>query len=362
VASNVNGAVLRLLDANANRAREALRVLEDYARFVLDDKDLSAELKSIRHDLANAMSGILADAILHRDTAGDVGTTNKVPSEGRRDDLGDIVIAAGKRLGEALRAIEEYLKTLDAIGAVAVERLRYRFYSIEQRLTFTLRPAIEQLAAIRLYVLITESQCRRPWLEAAEEAILGGADCLQLREKTLEGGELLRRAELMVELCHRHGVLAIINDRADIAILSKADGVHIGQDDLPTRDVRRMVGSRMIVGVSTHRLEQAKQAVLDGADYIGVGPVYRSATKPRDLVAGLDYARAAAAAVTIPSVAIAGISDVNVDEVMATGVQAVAVTAAVLGCEDVRAAAGRMKARICAPRQGSGTVSPKKLD
>ena len=342
----MNAPVLRLLDANANRAREALRVVEDYARFVLDDGDLSAALKGIRHELVEATRAFVAAAILHRDTPGDVGTGNKTESELARADVADVVTAAGKRLGEALRAIEEFLKTLSPADAAKVEALRYRFYDIEHRLTFSLRPGQSRFTDVRLYVLITESCCKRPWLEAAAEAIRGGADCLQLREKDFDSGELLTRARLLVELCRRHDVLCIINDRPDIALLSGADGVHLGQTDLPARDVRKLLGPHKIVGVSTHRIEQAKQAVRDGADYVGVGPFFRSATKPRDFVAGPEYARRVAEEVAIPAVAIAGITAGNVDEVMATGIKAVAVTAAVVGREDVRGAAAGLKARL----------------
>src|SRR6185369_5272838 len=110
-----------------------------------------------------------------------------------------------------------------------------------KRIALTLRPGTARFADVRLYVLITESACKRHWLETAEQALLGGADCLQLREKDLESGELLRRAELLVQACHRHGALGIINDRPDVAILAKADGVHVGQRDLPARQVRQIV-------------------------------------------------------------------------------------------------------------------------
>ena len=187
---------------------------------------------------------------------------------------------------------------------------------------------------------------QRPWLETAEQAILGGADCLQLREKDLESGELLARARKLVELCRDTGVLCVINDRPDIAILSDADGVHVGQTDLPAREVRKMIGRGKILGVSTHHIEQAKQAVLDGADYVGVGPFFRSRTKPRDFVAGPEYARQVAQTIPIPAVAIAGITAENVEQVLATGVKAVAVTAAVVGADDVRGAAEGLKRRF----------------
>jgi thiamine-phosphate pyrophosphorylase len=342
----VTPATLRILDANANRAREALRVVEDYARFVLDDGQLSAKLKQLRHDLATATAGFVDEAILHRDTPGDVGTTNKTPTEQSREDVNHVVTAAGKRLGEALRTIEEYLKTADASRAAQVERIRYAFYDIEQQIALTLRPAACVFAKVRLYVLITESVCKKPWLETAEQVILGGADCLQFREKELETGEFFRRAKQFVELCRRHDVISIVNDRADIALAVDADGVHVGQSDLPARETRKLIGNKKIVGVSTHNLAQAKQAVLDGADYIGVGPFFKSATKTRDFIAGADYARQVAEQIRVPAVAIAGISEQNVDEVLASGMTAVAVTAAVCGADDPRAAAQRLKARL----------------
>src|SRR2546423_2494403 len=245
----MNPQVARLLDANCNRAREALRVIEDYARFVLNDATISAQLKQLRHDFAEATRTFSSEAILHRDTPGDVGTTNKTETELVREDVAHVVTAAGKRLGEAVRAIEEYLKTIDPGAASRIESIRYRFYDIESRLSLTLRPAACGLASVRLYVLITESICNRPWLEAAEQAIVGGADCLQLREKNLDGAEFLSRARQFVQLCGRHKVLSIINDRPDIALLSGADGVHVGQDDLPAREARKLLGRDKIVGV-----------------------------------------------------------------------------------------------------------------
>ena len=134
--------VLRILDANANRAREALRVMEEAARFLLNDPTISRDLKTLRHDLVAALSAV-PGLEANRDTPGDVGTTIKTPAEQSRDSVADVVIAAGKRLSEALRAIEEYGKTLgDSLGAAgfaaSVERLRYAGYDIEQRLNLAM--------------------------------------------------------------------------------------------------------------------------------------------------------------------------------------------------------------------------------
>ncbi len=361
--------LLRMLDANANRAREGLRVIEDYARFVLNDAELQGDLKALRHDFAETLKPFLSDAILHRDTPGDVGTTAKTESEARREDFAEIVVAAGKRVCEALRAIEEVLKakgsgfgvqgsvhSLQTLNpesrtpSATIEILRYRFYDLEQRIALTLCYA-KHFANIGLYVLITESICSQPWLTAAEQAIAGGADCIQLREKDLDAGELLCRAKQLVLLCKAKNVLCVINDRPDIALLSGADGVHVGQGDLPAREVRKLLGTDKIVGVSTHEIAHAKQAVLDGADYVGVGPIFKSSTKPREFIAGLDYARQVASEIPIPAVAIAGITLENVDSVLATGVQAVAVTAAVVGAKDIAAAARAFKEKLAADKR-----------
>jgi thiamine-phosphate pyrophosphorylase len=337
--------VLRLIDANANRAREGLRVLEDYARFVVDDRPISAALKAIRHELATALRPTLSEAIQHRNTAGDVGTASKTPTELQREGLPDVVIAACKRLGESLRALEEYLKTIDPRQAATVERLRYTFYDIETQIVRSLHPA-KRFAQVRLYVLITEQFCHRPWLETAELALQGGADCLQLREKEMDARELLHRAKQLVELCRANNALCIINDRVDVALLSNADGVHVGQSDIPATEARKIVGRDKIVGVSTHCIEDARHARLDGADYIGVGPVFPSSTKPREILPGLAFAKEAVEQIPIPVVAIAGITLKNVHAVRATGVNAIAVTSAVTAAPDPEAAARELKSQM----------------
>ena len=332
-----------MLDANANRAREALRTVEDYARFVLDDPILSGSLKEMRHALAGALAGVLDAAILHRDTAGDVGTDVKTSDELVRPGLNEVVTAAGKRAGEALRVLEECLKVVDPAAARGVEAVRYRFYDVERAVALTLRPAV-RFSAVRLYVLITESVCRKPWREVAAAAIDGGAECLQLREPDLAAGELLDRAGWLADLCRRRGVISIVNDRPDVALLAGADGVHVGQGDLPAVEARKIVGPEKFVGVSTHEIGQVRRARLDGADYVGVGPVYLSGTKRRDVIPGLGFLCEAASGVGLPTVAIAGITAENAGEVAATGVQSIAVTAAVCSADDPAAAARAVRA------------------
>src|SRR5439155_3347659 len=183
---------------------------------------------------------------------------------------------------------------------------------------------------------------------------------LQLREKELEGGELLCRAKDFVALCKKHKVLSIINDRPDIAILADANGVHVGQTDLPARAVRSLIGREKILGVSTHNLEQARQAVLDGADCVGVGPVFPSSTKPRDFLPGLLFAREAAREISIPALAIAGITLLNVDEVLAAGVAGIAVSAAVASCDDPCSAVRQFKEKIQRRDAEAAKIAEKK--
>lgn len=334
--------VMRLIDANANRAREALRVMEDGARFLLDDAPLSASIKSIRHDLAGVIRDFAPECVRDRDTPGDVGTGITTDAEMRRASPGEVVIAAGKRLSEALRSLEEYAKTLDPSAAARFEQLRYRGYEAERLLVSSLaRGSSAGARQWTLCVLITESLCRRPWLEVVRACIAGGADCLQLREKSLTDADLLARARALVQLCHPQGVDVIINDRVDIALASHASGVHLGQHDMPVREARQIAGSRLLIGVSTSNINEAQQAIRNdgagrGADYCGVGPMFPTTTKRKDTIVGPAYLRAYLAQTPTPPphLAIGGITPANVRELVEAGAQGVAVSSCVCGSDD----------------------------
>lgn len=329
----------RIIDAAANRAREALRVMEDIARFVLDDPDLSGTLKEIRHDLAEALRVSTEQGMLlaSRDTPGDVGTTISTEAEYKRESLGSVASAAGKRLTEALRSIEECLKVAvvdgESGGAKAVEGLRYRAYDVEKRLLLALGTG--RARQWRLCVLITEEFCELPWEDVVRQSIEGGADCLQLREKSISDGELLRRARRLVAIAREMNpdVSVIINDRPDIALLAGADGVHVGQDDLPVEEVRKLAGFSLLVGVSTSNMERALAAARAGADVCGVGPMFPTTTKEKPHLAGPEYLReylANPATARVPHLAIGGITPENIAQLAAVGCQGVAVSAAVI--------------------------------
>jgi thiamine-phosphate pyrophosphorylase len=178
-------AIWRIIDANLNRAREAMRVAEDYARFVLNDAALSSAAKSMRSDLRRVEETLPAGKLLaSRDTPADVGTSLSTQAEADRTGPAGVAVAACKRLTEALRAIEEYLKVAAPASAAAVEALRYRSYTFEQRLLGRADLA-GRIRRARLYVLLTSELCKQDPVLTAHAAIAGGADVIQLREKTL---------------------------------------------------------------------------------------------------------------------------------------------------------------------------------
>ncbi|MEX0885462.1 MAG: thiamine phosphate synthase [Phycisphaeraceae bacterium] len=326
--------VLRIVDVNANRAREALRVMEEAARFVLEDAELCAAIKGLRHELAAALAGVVGVEV-SRDTPGDVGTAITGEGERHRASVADVAIAAGKRLSEALRVIEEYGKTLGEDHPLPgrVEAMRYRGYEIERRLHAALGSGRRQ--QWRLCVLLTAALCRDgDWRSVAQAAMAGGADCLQLREKDLDAAELLRRTRELLAMARASGVSIIVNDRPDVALLAGADGVHLGQGDLPVREVRRLVGRRLLIGVSTSRLDEAKQALRDGADYCGVGPMFATTTKQKDVLAGPAYLREYVAWGRLTHLAIGGIDAENVAELVEAGAAGVAVSSAVCASSD----------------------------
>ena len=344
--------VLRILDANANRAREALRVMEEAARFLLGDADLSAALKSLRHDLASALASV-EGLETSRDTPRDVGTRIHTETEWQRSTAADVVIAAGKRLSEALRSIEEYGKTLGLPDPptqfpATIQNLRYRGYELEQRLDRAL--ATGRSRQWRLCVLLTESLCKpRSWTEVLDAAIDAGTDCIQLREKQLDSGPLLDRAASVVERCHRQGVSVIINDRPDVALVCGADGVHLGQTDLPPGEVRRIVGHQLLIGVSTSNLEQARRARTGGADYCGVGPMFPTTTKHKDVIVGPDYLRQYIDWDGLPHLAIGGITPDNIATLAAAGGRGVAASSCVCGADDPSSAVRELLARFGDP-------------
>lgn len=335
--------VLRIVDAAANRASEGLRAIEDYLRFALDNRFLATECKRLRHELVSALAGVsLADRLAARESQHDVGAPAPGETPSPRHDLLSTVAANFSRSEQALRSLEEYLKHLAPDASAATEKLRFRLYSL-QKAADAAAGSSALLANVRLYVIVSCGATADEFEQLLQQLIDGGVGAIQLRDKQATDRVLAARARILVEMTRPRGVLSIVNDRPDIAAVAHSDGVHVGQDELTVKDARTIVGPRALVGVSTHSLDQARQAVLDGASYIGVGPTFPSDTKWFDSFPGLDYVRQVAEEIQLPAFCIGGITLENVSRVLAAGGRRIAVSKAISAAENPRLASQKFR-------------------
>jgi thiamine-phosphate pyrophosphorylase len=311
----------------------------------------------------------LAERHAARDTRADVGTTVSTPSEGTRRDAREVCVASLERVKQSLRSLEEFSKVSLPAAAAEFERLRYWLYTLEAAVGRTV-DANERLGDARLYVLVDGCDSEAAFAALVDQLIAAQVGVIQFRDKRLDDRELIARGRQLVAACQsaaphmprnspdlarsglapqtettlsQHAPLVIINDRPDVAAIVGADGVHLGQDDMRVKDARAIVGPRQLLGVSTHSIEQARAAVLDGANYLGVGPTFPSQTKSFDAFPGLDFVRQVAAEIRLPAFAIGGITQVNVGEVAAAGLRRVAVASAVTAAPNPQAAAMELR-------------------
>ena len=313
-----------MIDANVNRAAEGLRVLEDIARFHLNNSILSEACKQYRHNIRHAFQ----NCILHRDARGDVGATITTEEELKRSSLHDIAIASSNRCCEALRVIEESVK-LEA-SSVPVKDLRYAIYDTTQQLLRELGSTVS--SSWRLCFVCTASECVLPWEETVIQAISCGCDCIQVREKSMATKELIDHVNEMIDITSGKAAV-IVNDRIDVMLATNATGVHLGLNDLSIYDARTICGDKYIVGATVHSLKEAKQAATAGADYFGVGSMFKSSTKKSE-VKGVGLLNEVHVAIPhIPLLAIGGITPDNCGELYAACECGVAVSNAIAHSE-----------------------------
>lgn len=343
----------RALDASANRAGEALRVIEDAVRFILDDPFLSQIAKNIRHDLAARLreEDVAVRSAL-RDVIGDVGAGSRAEAALPRASAGDLIAANAARAAQALRSLEESAAVVAAAAVADFERLRYRVYTLE-RAALTAARAAERLAGVSLCVLVDGRRDADAFAGLVESLFDAGVRMIQIRDKALPLPLLVDRTRAALRIARRHAhdtaaspPLVIVNDRVDVAAALAADGAHTGEDDLPTPLVRRVVGPRALVGRTAHSLVEAEAAVVDGADYLGVGPCFPSATKDFAAYAPPDFLHAVGGQIGLPTFAIGGITLDRLDAIVACGLRRVAVASAVSGATDPAAAARAFIARL----------------
>jgi len=342
--------MLRILDANLNRTGEGLRVLEDISRFILNDPDLTRRLKALRHDLLPTDISLKEKLLAARQATEDVGASIDIAGESARLDVPALVSANSLRIQQSLRVLEEITKVPGQDFGFDWEKMkdaRFGVYELERGILLKLarRDRIDRIAGLYL-VLDADSLGGRDDLEIARLAIRGGARVIQLRDKTRPRSELLTLAVNLRELCAESGALFIVNDDLGIALASDADGLHVGQEDLPVSAARGLLPVGKIVGCSTATTEEAVRAQGEGADYIGVGSIYQSPSKPGTRHAGLETLRQVKARVSLPIVAIGGINEENIGDAIKAGANAAAVISAVLGATDVEESCRRLNAAI----------------
>ena len=336
----------RMLDANLNRCGEGLRVVEDWCRFVADDHRLSATTKQLRHDLHNlSQDWPWQSRLAARDVTGDVGREITTPSETQRDSPLSVLQANLYRVQQSLRVIEEATKLLRLNSSTAVEALRYRVYDLQRQLLLaaaadtdpapTRQPHEKDLPTrtrlleqASVYVLTDTVGTPDDYQRHIHDLVDAGVDVIQLRDKRLADRELWEVALWTAATLASTPVLFIVNDRADIAAAVGADGVHVGQDELPVEVVRAIVGPARLIGLSTHSAEQVQAAQVTSANYLGLGPVFPSGTKDFAAHVGLATLTECLPWLERPTFAIGGIQAQNVAQVHATGIHRVAVQGA----------------------------------
>ncbi|MGB5636805.1 MAG: thiamine phosphate synthase [Waterburya sp.] len=318
-------AIYRILDANLDRAREGLRIIEEWCRLGLNNQPLAEECKQIRQELAQWHSWELRQA---RDTPGDVGTDLSHPQEEVRESIEQLLQANLCRSQEALRVLEEYSKLYEPKMATACKQLRYRVYTIESSLLNNYRH--QQLQNAPLYLVTSPEPAI---LKTVEAALKGGLTLVQYRDKDGKDSDRLEKAHQLCQLCHRYNALFIVNDRVDIALAVDADGVHLGQQDAPVAFAREILGNHKIVGRSTTNKQELNKAIAEHADYVGVGPFYETPTKPGKAAASAEYIDYVQAKCPVPWFAIGGIDLDNLNAILSTGAQRVAVVRAIMQAE-----------------------------
>jgi thiamine-phosphate pyrophosphorylase len=331
---------LRIIDANIDRLSEGLRVLEEIARMMLNDDFLTQKLKDIRHQITKITPELRMKLLSSRDASADIGSSMGVTVEERSQDVQGIIAANSKRVQESLRVLEEMAKIPELnLDSELYRGIRFELYAIEKVLVARIlrKGKIERLKGIYAIIDTEWLKGRKPG-DIASKMIKGGADVIQIRCKDRNSKEFLAIAIEVKEICEEKDVLFIINDSLEVALACTADGLHVGQKDLPVVALRKLMPIDMVLGCSVRTVNEAIDAQKDGADYLGVGSIFTTATKKTTQVVGTKRIKEIKKVVDIPIVAIGGINKENLNKVMKAGADAAAVISAIMGVEDIEGA------------------------
>lgn len=331
--------VLRIIDVNTNRTMEGLRVVEEISRFILNDKKASLRIKKMRQIVKSFTIKLRASKM--RDSKRDVGRKTYPKGESKRSSIYSIFKSNIKRVEEGLRCLEEFSKLINPQLGRKFKELRFRSYDLESELDPVLLK--NEKLDFNLY-LVTDPM--RDHIKVVKEAIAGGIKIVQLRDKFASKKKYLKLAQKIRKITKKAGVAFIVNDKVDVAKKVDADGVHLGQKDGNPKKARKILGPDKLIGVSTHNLAEALKAQRDGVDYIAVGNIFETESKPGKKGIGVGELARIRRRMMVPIVAIGGINLNNIQKIKDVGVDRVAVIRVVVNSKSIKNSVKRLKERL----------------
>ncbi len=322
--------IYQIIDANLDRAREGLRVLEDWARFGLGENDCVAKIKNYRQILGKNHLEVYKQSRNHIEDQCK-GLTHQEQINRRNPE--QIISSNAGRVQEALRVIEEFSRLQNHELSKIASEIRYEIYTIEiDLLSYGKRKKSEKILKENHLYVITDQKDNL--LEIIEEILIAGVRIIQHRFKTGTDQDHLKEAIQIKNLCKRYNSLFIVNDRLDIALASNADGIHLGQDDLDLKTARKLLGYSKIIGISANNAIDISNALKEGCDYIGIGPVFETTTKKNKKPLGIENTKILTKDLNIPWFAIGGIKSNNISYLKRNGFQKVALVSQLMNSED----------------------------
>lgn len=342
------------VDANINRAMEGIRVCEDIFRFCIKNS-ISSEFKNIRHDLLTAVTSVFGNSLISsRAVISDEQKFIDTDSEKRRSGYETLFRSNLGRACEALRVIEEFSKTVSSAGSGNFQAIRFTLYDLEQKGWAAIKKKmILDRFNFSLYGILDSAFVPvNKFKENAEIMSSEGCSIIQLRMKSSSSREFLDAAFEVEEICRKNDTVFLVNDRPDIALLCKARGVHLGQDDIPPEKAGELLRGDMITGLSTHSIEEALRAMETAADYIAFGPVFDTGSKNGTLIngRGTEILRQVCISADRPVVAIGGITPDNAAEILDAGCSSVAVISALFRNNDLAGNIHRFSEKLASMR------------
>ena len=300
--------IAQIIDANLDRAREGLRVLEDWARFALGRKDLVKRCKNFRQTLGKYHLKIYKES---RNFINDECKGLSHPEQLKRNNSSSIICANASRVQEALRVIEEFSRDHNQNLSRISSEIRYEIYNLEIEYleAQSNHSRIKILNENHLYFIAIEHE---HLFEKINDILEGGVKIIQLRLKQGKDSDNLKFAFKIRELCNKFDSLLLINDRVDIALACKADGVHLGQNDMDIKSARNILGFSKLIGITASNEFDIQNAIKNGCDYLGIGPVFPTTIKRGKVPLGIDSLKSLTKNISIPWFAIGGINQENI--------------------------------------------------